>query len=102
MQAIYIYNIGIAVCLIEYLEIFEVQLNMEKYVIWVVILQAILIGYAIKFGYFGEDKTIIEENKQREKQPYRTAFHFQPPKNWMNGTFFYLFFFHCKFCFVLF
>ena len=20
-------------------------------------------------------------------QPYRTSFHFQPPKNWMNGTF---------------
>jgi len=19
------------------------------------------------------------------KQPYRTAYHFQPPKNWMNG-----------------
>lgn len=21
-------------------------------------------------------------------QPYRTGYHFQPPKNWMNGTFF--------------
>ncbi|KAH6831135.1 Glycosyl hydrolases family 32 protein [Perilla frutescens var. hirtella] len=58
---------------------------MEKYVIWVVILQAILIGYAIKNGYFGKEKNIIEENKQT----YRTGFHFQPPKNWMNGPMYY-------------
>ena len=22
---------------------------------------------------------------QSEKQPYRTAYHFQPPQNWLNG-----------------
>ncbi|XP_057775933.1 beta-fructofuranosidase, insoluble isoenzyme CWINV1-like isoform X2 [Salvia miltiorrhiza] len=63
---------------------------MEKYVIWVVLLQAILIGYAIKTGYFEENRNIIEEfDEAKEKQPYRTGFHFQPPKNWMNGPMYY-------------
>ncbi|XP_057771525.1 beta-fructofuranosidase, insoluble isoenzyme CWINV1-like isoform X2 [Salvia miltiorrhiza] len=26
---------------------------------------------------------------QRDDQPYRTAYHFQPPKNWMNGPMIY-------------
>ncbi|KAJ0635038.1 putative glycosidase [Helianthus annuus] len=26
------------------------------------------------------------------EQPHRTAFHFQPPQNWMNGNLFFLLF----------
>ncbi|KAM0070509.1 putative glycosidase [Helianthus debilis subsp. tardiflorus] len=26
------------------------------------------------------------------EQPYRTGYHFQPPSNWMNGTWFFFFF----------
>ncbi|KAK9923641.1 hypothetical protein M0R45_032048 [Rubus argutus] len=28
-------------------------------------------------------------SKPQTSQPYRTAYHFQPPKNWMNGPFIY-------------
>lgn len=37
--------------------------------------------------FFGHGFVEIEASPAN--QPYRTAFHFQPPKNWMNGTLFF-------------
>ncbi|XP_056698531.1 beta-fructofuranosidase, insoluble isoenzyme CWINV3 isoform X2 [Spinacia oleracea] len=31
----------------------------------------------------------VANGVQTTKQPYRTAYHFQPPKNWMNGPLYY-------------
>lgn len=56
--------------------------------IWAMLLPAILIAY-VKTGYFEKNKKIIEEYEAKEDQPYRTGFHFQPPKNWMNGIYFF-------------
>lgn len=52
---------------------------MEKSVIKVLFLQLILIGYGVGVRGVDQDEKILQE------QPYRSAFHFQPPKNWMNG-----------------
>ena len=53
---------------------------MKNPVIKMVFLQLILIGYGI--GVRSVDQ---EYEKILDEQPYRSAFHFQPPKNWMNG-----------------
>ncbi|KAI3454147.1 hypothetical protein Pfo_010810 [Paulownia fortunei] len=55
---------------------------MEISVIRVLFLHVILIGYGVRVGGSYQDRYILEE--QPKEQPYRTAFHFQPPKNWMN------------------
>ncbi|XP_047940456.1 fructan 6-exohydrolase-like isoform X2 [Salvia hispanica] len=52
---------------------------MKNPVIKMVFLQLILIGYGI--GVRSVDQ---EYEKILDEQPYRSAFHFQPPKNWMN------------------
>ncbi|KAG8380103.1 hypothetical protein BUALT_Bualt07G0158800 [Buddleja alternifolia] len=36
-----------------------------------------------------KDHSICLPKDQPSKQPYRTAYHFQPPKNWMNGPMIY-------------
>ncbi|KAM0043555.1 putative beta-fructofuranosidase [Helianthus debilis subsp. tardiflorus] len=33
----------------------------------------------------------VRSNSITLEQPYRTAFHFQPPQNWMNGNLFFFF-----------
>uniref|UniRef100_A0A0A0KAZ1 Uncharacterized protein n=1 Tax=Cucumis sativus TaxID=3659 RepID=A0A0A0KAZ1_CUCSA len=40
---------------------------------------------------------------QHQQQPYRTSYHFQPPKNWINGTLcqFLFFFFFWVFFFLI-
>lgn len=56
---------------------------MDTSVIWVVGLCFVLISHGVE----------VESSPPRckhlqsvpEVQPYRTGFHFQPPKNWMNG-----------------
>lgn len=59
----------------------------------------LLLLFALLFGHGAivklEASHYVEEKLQEyaninkadfsKSQPYRTAFHFQPPKNWMNG-----------------
>lgn len=53
---------------------------MEGSTVGILLLLIFLIGYGVEAGADHE----IQKNLQKQ-QPYRTAFHFQPPKNWMNG-----------------
>ncbi|GMJ15754.1 ARABIDOPSIS THALIANA CELL WALL INVERTASE 1 [Hibiscus trionum] len=44
------------------------------------------------YGYLTEtDNTRFQsfQDLVQEEQPYRTAYHFQPPKNWLNGPMYY-------------
>ena len=50
---------------------------MEKSAIWAVGLCLVLAGH----GFVAE----ASHQSKPTEQPYRTAYHFQPPKNWMNG-----------------
>lgn len=36
------------------------------------------------------DEILIVDDQINHNDPYRTAYHFQPPQNWMNGNFFLL------------
>ncbi|XP_058189087.1 beta-fructofuranosidase, insoluble isoenzyme CWINV3-like [Rhododendron vialii] len=42
----------------------------------------VLIGNGVEFG--ASTPTATSDHSVLEEQPYRTAYHFQPPKNWMN------------------
>ncbi|KAI8530921.1 hypothetical protein RHMOL_Rhmol11G0097600 [Rhododendron molle] len=42
----------------------------------------VLIGNGVEFG--ASTPTATSVHSVLEEQPYRTAYHFQPPKNWMN------------------
>lgn len=60
---------------------------MERFIVFILLFQVFLIAY----GGEVEADHEIQRNFQ-EQQPYRTAYHFQPPKNWMNGlSFLFLF-----------
>ncbi|KAL7112234.1 hypothetical protein ACP275_05G139400 [Erythranthe tilingii] len=58
---------------------------MERSVIKVVLLHIILTSYGVRSvrGSY-KHRNILEEQQPNQEQPYRTGFHFQPPKNWMN------------------
>lgn len=65
---------------------------MKKSVIKVVFLQFLVISYGVGSTAFDQENGVLQE-----QQPYRTGFHFQPPKYWMNGkikTPTFLLFFH--------
>lgn len=60
--------------------------SIKRSVIRVVLLHFIFIGYGVRVGSCYPDRHILQEQQPNLEQPYRTAFHFQPLKNWMNGT----------------
>ncbi|XVF89078.1 hypothetical protein PTKIN_Ptkin19aG0101900 [Pterospermum kingtungense] len=54
---------------------------MSKSVIWIFAVCFVLIANVAQ-GAHGNDRN---PKPSSTRQPYRTAYHFQPPKNWMNG-----------------
>lgn len=56
---------------------------MKLLLIYVVGLFCAGVGYAAEVGDFDP----VQKNRQSDAtdQPYRTGYHFQPPRNWMNG-----------------
>ncbi|XP_071918288.1 beta-fructofuranosidase, insoluble isoenzyme CWINV1 isoform X2 [Coffea arabica] len=60
---------------------------MEGYLFWRLILQIFFIAYRGPVGYSHEVQKDLQYNPKN--QPHRTAYHFQPPKNWMNGPMYY-------------
>ncbi|XVF35327.1 hypothetical protein REPUB_Repub18cG0136000 [Reevesia pubescens] len=58
---------------------------MARSVIWIVGLCFVLIGNEVQ-GSHGNDRN---PKLSSTGQPYRTAYHFQPPKNWMNGPMYF-------------
>ncbi|RVW52351.1 hypothetical protein CK203_072084 [Vitis vinifera] len=61
----------------------KLRKEMGRFGIWVVGLCLMVGGHGIE----GETSHHSYRNLQSDPadQPYRTAYHFQPPKNWMNG-----------------
>lgn len=49
--------------------------------IWILVVHILLIAYQ---GEVGASDPIQENFQYNPKQPYRTAYHFEPSKNWMN------------------
>ncbi|GMN23253.1 hypothetical protein TIFTF001_049071 [Ficus carica] len=62
--------------------------SMEKMSgIWVIgVLFSVLFSHGTEASYHGQRSSHYPSS---QGQPYRTAFHFQPPKNWMNGPMYY-------------
>ncbi|KAL9400068.1 hypothetical protein Peur_009029 [Populus x canadensis] len=56
---------------------------MEISVIWVVGFCVLLVDHGVQASHQSS------RNLQETDQPYRTGYHFQPPKNWMNGPLYY-------------
>ncbi|CAK9139249.1 unnamed protein product [Ilex paraguariensis] len=57
-------------------------------VFWVIFIYSFMGVHGVEVG----DSSHIQKKLQspsEEQQPYRTAYHFQPPKNWMNGPMYY-------------
>ncbi|CBI20652.3 unnamed protein product, partial [Vitis vinifera] len=65
----------------------KLRKEMGRFGIWVVGLCLMVGGHGIE----GETSHHSYRNLQSDPadQPYRTAYHFQPPKNWMNGPMYY-------------
>ncbi|XVF89077.1 hypothetical protein PTKIN_Ptkin19aG0101800 [Pterospermum kingtungense] len=59
---------------------------MEISVVWVIGFCILLFGNGVQSH--GDDRKLQSPSADAE-QPYRTAYHFQPPKNWMNGPMYY-------------
>lgn len=70
------------------LQKFHQRKAMEQSVILVIMVQIILIAYGSQVGTSNqlEIETILQYNPTEQGE--RTAYHFQPPRNWMNGSFF--------------
>jgi len=56
---------------------------MEIYVLWAVGLCFLLVGDGVEVEASHQPYRNLQSLPR--EQPYRTAYHFQPPKNWMNG-----------------
>ncbi|KAL7180390.1 hypothetical protein ACSBR1_043566 [Camellia fascicularis] len=64
---------------------------MAKSSVWLICLSALFLGYGVleleaSHHVFRHLQTF---DSTPSNQPYRTSFHFQPPKNWMNGPLIY-------------
>lgn len=58
---------------------------MEICSIWAVCLCFLLVGEAVEVEVEASHDPHRNLQSLSREQPYRTAFHFQPPQNWMNG-----------------
>jgi len=71
--------------------------EMKLFLIYVVGLFCAGVGYGAEVGDFDH----VQRNLQSDStdQPYRTGYHFQPPRNWMNGALIYTLLLELLFCF---
>lgn len=53
---------------------------MEGFIVFILLLQVFLIAHGCEVEAYDE----IQRNLEEQQQSYRTGYHFQPPKNWMN------------------
>ncbi|KAL3498641.1 hypothetical protein ACH5RR_041373 [Cinchona calisaya] len=59
---------------------------MKGSLFWILLVHIFLVAYQ---GEVGGSHEVQKNLHYNPKQPYRTAFHFQPAKNWMNGPMYY-------------
>ncbi|KAK6273865.1 hypothetical protein POUND7_010948 [Theobroma cacao] len=63
----------------------KLKVRMKISVIWVIVFCLLLFDHGIQC-FHGDGRKVQSASTE---QPYRTAYHFQPPKNWMNGPLYY-------------
>ncbi|CAK9179956.1 unnamed protein product [Ilex paraguariensis] len=60
---------------------------MAKSCVWVICLFSLLLGHGVLELEASQHEYRNPQSMQSQsskRQPYRTAYHFQPPQNWMN------------------